>query len=750
MRNPTRRAALVLVTSLLLSVSSLSQTVQSLDGVRVTLSISGAREFQVGERIPLDLTFTSAIPDRYGLDMAHYDRSGRMNSESFDLEPREGWSDPLSDYYNSGLFDFMGGGLRGIPKLGSEPITLHLDLNEWVRFERPGHYRLVVKSNRVIVGRDEKKHTMGEHAQVASNSVEFDILRPSSDWIGQQVATAIANLRSEDDDKRREAARSLRFLGTNAAVDAMVERVRGEENGFDGEFEFGLIGAPDRKYVVAAMHQQLLNTSQPITSSFIQTLAVLSYLSEHPQNFASVPSSKYDVEAPEWKSWLAEQKQRRRECDDYVLRYLSELAGTLPHRQGRAYGEALTTLLVEGASARMFEHPEFGGFVDNLRTEMPKVFMHLPESVQQSLLSFWWSHIRSPEMLPVVRAMYERKSPFNDDYLYLIADLDPKLAREMVLQDMRKREPSVLYDQVHLLDSELLPEMDDLFASRLEDSARQGSPALRAFAILTQRHATARIAKRVEAVYSNLGKVDPTIRAHLIGYLLRADFTFGKTAIEKEAVVSPQGENWALQGLGYALERRLQNVEQFAFETLASKNPREAMAAAEALQSSGPAASEKQLWNALRSWYMQWDGKADELGRPNNAAELRLGTVLIDAIAKGDAWLTDGEKLAELRKLCVTREQCATIEGYHQKWVKTPKVEIIVFNHKEIWPHFAQYEMGSLNALKRKLKQFSPGSTLTCELSNGASGNLEAVRVRSEMQQFASENGLVLTFEQQQ
>jgi hypothetical protein len=623
-----------------------------------------------------------------------------------------------------------------------------LDLNEWVRFDRPGHYRLNVKSDRVIAGRDEKKHTMGEHVQVSSNIVEFDILPRNSDWAEQQVAAAVAGLRSQDDEKRREAARALRYLGTNSAVDVMVPGIRGDENGFDGEFEFGLIGAPDRKYVVDAMHKQLLDPAYPVTSTFIRTLAVVSFLTEHPQTLAPAPTTKYDEGAPEWKSWLAEQKQRRRECDAYVLRYLSELAATLPHRQGRVYGEALSTLLVEGSSAKMFEHPEFGNFLDNLRTELPKVFMQLPESVQESLLSFWWSHIRSQEMLPVVRAMYEKQSAFHDDYLYLIADLDPKLARDTVLQDMRKQNPSLLYDQVHLLGLEVLPEMDDVFAARLEESARQDSPALRTFAILIQRHATARIAKRVEGVYSNLGTVDPTVKAHLIGYLLRADFTFGKAAITKEALASSGRENWALQGLGYALDRKLPNVEQFAFEILASKDPREVLAAAEALQGSGPATSEKHLWDALRGWYDRWDGKADELARPSNAVELRLGDVLIDAIAKGDAWLTNGEKLAELRQLCVTKEQCAKIEGYQQKWVKTPEIEIIVFNHKEIWPHFAQYEMQSLDAFKRKLKQFPQGSTLTCNLAGGSSSSLESQRVQRELQKFADENGLIFNFKQ--
>jgi len=50
--------------------------------------------------------------------------------ETFCVEPDRG-RDPLADYYESGLFGFMGGGLGGEHALDQTPYVVALELNEW-------------------------------------------------------------------------------------------------------------------------------------------------------------------------------------------------------------------------------------------------------------------------------------------------------------------------------------------------------------------------------------------------------------------------------------------------------------------------------------------------------------------------------------------------------------------------------------------------------------------------------------------
>lgn len=76
-------------------------------------------QFHIGERIPLRLAFSSAVANRYEINMAKYDRSGRMNYEQFDLSPATGAVDPLQ-----GRLGGIGGGLTNFQFLSLSPGPL--------------------------------------------------------------------------------------------------------------------------------------------------------------------------------------------------------------------------------------------------------------------------------------------------------------------------------------------------------------------------------------------------------------------------------------------------------------------------------------------------------------------------------------------------------------------------------------------------------------------------------------------------
>src|ERR1700751_830957 len=86
---------------------SLTSTVTD---ARLTVSIPGGRtSFREGEIIPLELSFTSTVDERYRAESRNYDRSGRLNIEKYCLEPEA--RDPLADYFSTVMT--MGGGLSG-------------------------------------------------------------------------------------------------------------------------------------------------------------------------------------------------------------------------------------------------------------------------------------------------------------------------------------------------------------------------------------------------------------------------------------------------------------------------------------------------------------------------------------------------------------------------------------------------------------------------------------------------------------
>jgi hypothetical protein len=128
-------ALALLLTAMLAASLAQTATETAPSDVKLTAAVHGGQTtFRVGEVIPLELSFTSTAPGKYQFDNATYDRSGRLNSETFSVEPKSGWDDPLELYFRS-YAGFMGGGLRGIETLASKPAVVHLELNEWVRFK---------------------------------------------------------------------------------------------------------------------------------------------------------------------------------------------------------------------------------------------------------------------------------------------------------------------------------------------------------------------------------------------------------------------------------------------------------------------------------------------------------------------------------------------------------------------------------------------------------------------------------------
>jgi hypothetical protein len=146
--------------------------------------VNNQREFHIGETIPLQLSFSSAVKKQYQINVAQYDRSGRMDYEQFIVSPAKGAVDPLPDHTGSM------GGLTSYTFLSTEPWSIKLNLNEWVRFTQPGDYRLTVVSNRITV-RDPSSSYGGSPVAARSNELTLKIVVADPVW-QKQVGTDAA------------------------------------------------------------------------------------------------------------------------------------------------------------------------------------------------------------------------------------------------------------------------------------------------------------------------------------------------------------------------------------------------------------------------------------------------------------------------------------------------------------------------------------------------------------------------------
>src|SRR5437016_14019459 len=70
------------------------------EDISFTLALeNGKSKFKQGEIVRLVLSFASSSPKTYRMDGATYDRSGRLQIDRFHLDPEEGITDPLFDYF---------------------------------------------------------------------------------------------------------------------------------------------------------------------------------------------------------------------------------------------------------------------------------------------------------------------------------------------------------------------------------------------------------------------------------------------------------------------------------------------------------------------------------------------------------------------------------------------------------------------------------------------------------------------------
>jgi hypothetical protein len=367
---------------------------QNPEGVSFTVRLlSPTGVFHQGERVPVELSFTSRLPGRYRLDRAFYDRSGRLSSETYRVAPVAGTSDPLADYFDDGIFP--GGGIRSSPELGEEPQTLEFDLAEWIRFDRPGVYQLYAQSSRVE--RDGE-----EVSPATSNVVALEILPADPAWSAGALREAAdaydAASAAGDQQARRAAARDLRFLGTADAAAEIVARFRA--NDFD--LMFGLMASPHREAAVSLLEERLDAPDFPVTRMFLDTLVRLRARLDRPARLGPCPSDPLAAEL-----WGAAAREAREARERVLARYAARLADRLESKAGAARATSVDTLLVLTFHHHVDSKAPAPAWSSRVVALLPEVFFDLPGEEQLLLLEHRFREVAGPAMIPVVRRLVE-------------------------------------------------------------------------------------------------------------------------------------------------------------------------------------------------------------------------------------------------------------------------------------------------------------------------------------------------------
>ena len=724
----------------------LAQPAQDHEGAKtapaVQLTISSkSTQFYAGEIVPLDLAFSTSVPQRYQINNASYDRSGRMNHEQFMVEPKDATRDPLYLYFNAITF-FVGGGLSSDDFLTASPKIIHLNLNEWISFDRPGTYRISVISHRVgdSVAADQPS---GNPVEVQSNSIEIKIVAPDPAW----QAAELANIRQVLDhsppaepnvpDQPRQAAMArLRYLGTEPAALEMARRLRGYGGNFDVECMFGLIGSPHRDAGLAEMNRLFGTPDFPISGTFLMTMAILPL-----DPTATTESLRANMETN--------------------IRALQErLMSVLPQKRGKAAATSLETVL---SDTRMKAS-------DDVRKQLiPRLiatFNSLPVSQQASWLQYRWDGIKDSRWLPLLRTIALRYRDYRDPHemsayeslslsgaaLARWYELDPDAARDAVIREITRPKPRYGADVLGLLPGKTLPEVEDQLAQHLlasDDYEVEGK-----IASLLFRYADFGAWPQVAGkVTENVGTWACEPQDTMLAYALRVDPETARPLLER-AIAARGPQDNACRHMLFTDVGALQQdplLEELAIKSLTDPDPEVAQAAAFYLGIHGSATAEQPLWERYQAWSSQWRGREQEFrfiyaARNPNTKQEGIGEQLAIALASGLGWLSDETKLRHIAELGVGQNISRNIDRDLQVWSEQPRT--IACNptgsaRSPISFAVAQYDLHSIEDLKTKLGQFPAGSKFLWS-SFDPDTSAECDKAFADASQFAAKSGIRL------
>jgi hypothetical protein len=713
--------------------------------VTFQLSIASDRtEFYLGETIPLHLAFSSTVKNHYQINMAQYDRSGRMSSEQFNLSPADGAVDPLAGHLSG-----VGGGISSFDFLTPTPWSTTLNLNEWVRFTQPGDYRLSITSTRVSV--KDSSGSMGlSSLAVRSNEIRFKIIPATKEWQKQVLASAVAVLnqppppkpeeREKDAKARRQALESLRFLGTPDAMAELARRFRGEDNGgLDYVCMLGLISSPDPVVARRALEHELVEPDHPISDNFFYALQTLTAGPGMPN-----------------QDWKKGERQ-----------VLEDLVSALPAKRGEALTVSLTTAVNKAWNG--VELPE--QTTNALVKQMVALFDQLPPDSQALLLTYRWDKIAGPNMLPILRRVAENYQEFpqmremntyrsldlSASALQHWYELDPAGARPAFIREMTRPRPRFGARVLGILPDKTLPEVDFPLAEHL--AANSDFDGLSNIVSLIARYSTDAILPQVTAKLDpELGKWACAIQDPLLAYMLRVNPVLARPRIEE--AVAARGKEFS--ACNHGLFQSIAEIhydpalEEIGIHSLDDPDPQVAMTAATMLGKYGSPAAESALRERFAAWSAAWTGREAELdltfaeSSGDLAYQLGLGENLVQAIATAKSWLTDEGSLRRLSELTRVKRVRDRLNTCLAAWDNGPP--IISFHNNPapsgLEARVAQYEFHSVDEVESKLRQFPSGTKFV--LMTPSHDPEADQHTLAELRTFLNNHGMIVAAEKRQ
>jgi hypothetical protein len=701
----------------------------------------GQTLYHVGERIPLELSFTGPENKWFEINMASYDRSGRMGYEEFNVAPAAGWADPLHAYFGSSS-GFMGGGLTGFGSLSAKPTVINLNLNEWVRFDQAGTYTVVVVSHRVSdVSTGRGSRFGAQNLSLTSNPIQLRIIPATKAWEKAKLSSIMKELEENpkptgiEPDSLKGAIADLRFLGTAAAARLMARHLREDEPTLMYECALGLDGLREKLHPIAlaAMNRLIDDPEFPVSSWFLNTMSALQLSDSDPAVQREERTNFTDAD------WAA------------ALQALSA-------KEGRA--RAVTVQTLSNSQPKQIspqQKAELGGI-------LAASLKDLPAEKQVMELQYNWDVLRSAGLLPTLELLAKTplKNPGSNEMngyttrelksaaLQRWFELDPLSAHEEALRQIGSPDPSLTADSLTFLAKEKLPQFESLWGDALmatDDYQRET-----VFASLMARFGTgSAVAEVREKANAKVGEWACAPQGAALAYLVEFDPVSARPLIERAVKERGKGKTACNRSIFqdisiYATDPILTDI---ALETLADSDPQVTMDALIYLMSYGDKSAEQPVWGRYVEWSDKWRNRADvlesrEAGSVGNWQDVGLGENLARTLIENQGWLATSDLISRVLERCVGEQMCTQLKQIadQAKSGSGPYPISAYRSGRNENYQVAQYNPKSLELLEAKVAQFPSGTRFS--LTPTSPQNQDQLRLEDEVQKILEKNGMIL------
>jgi hypothetical protein len=492
--------------------------------VHLKISLDSSEpSFRIGETIRLKYEFTADSPHKYAAGARFFDRSQRSVLESYITDRPADAVDPLREYWE--IYAPLAGSLSGARapnlKLDSSPQFDSIELTHYLRFSKPGLYRLFVVTHSALSPGAPVKD-QGGPPLASENIVTIRILPQDLAAASHEIDEIVALARQQPSPRFTpvEAFRLFEIATPEARKAAASLYTHRNNYGWSDDIALAtILAAPTRAEAMELLRARLDDVSRVADENLIVQLSFLQFLQQNPKLTASLIRASDRTTVAAWRS----------EFQNIVVANWQMVAATLDQRTGDIRATTLHSL---DNLCTFYLMPVPPADRDRIRSLHLAALPDLPpQELANDLLNFRWSKTLPPDqVLAVLTHIYavppvQNASFIRETVLKEIQKLDPQTAQALFRERVLDFDTPLDWNRVHSmnlppsadLDAELIRILEDRWTERMS----RASP-------IVGLYASDSILPRVKKVYEIYGPEWPcSIEAGLLTYFLRVDPAYG-------------------------------------------------------------------------------------------------------------------------------------------------------------------------------------------------------------------------------